>query len=573
MERHQHAESVNLPHERTIPVRIPPLSGPLPGGGEKSKKECSTLNTAERINEGKTTLGIEFGSTRIKAVLTDLSGNTLAEGSHTWENSLRNGVWTYSLEEIHQGLRLCYRSLREDAEKKYGVRLTTVGAIGISAMMHGYMAFDTDGTLLTPFQTWRNSNTQAAADALTELFAFNIPLRWTIAHLYQRILDQEEHVQKLDFVTTLDSYIHWKLTGNKVTGIGDASGIFPIDSEKLDYDAGMMEKFDSLIQDKGYSWKLRGILPRVLTAGESAGYLTQSGAAMLDESGSLRAGIPMCPPEGDAGTGMVATNSVAPGTGNLSAGTSTFAMLVLEKPLSKPHREIDMVTTPSGFPVAMAHANNGTSDLNAWVSLFAEFEKLMGHSVDMSELYRKLELHSLKGSPDCGGLLTYGYYSGEGITKVNEGRPLFVRMPDSAFTLANFMRVHMYASLAAVKLGMDILLKEEHVRAERIFGHGGLFTVKGVAQRYLAAAVNTPITVMDTASQGGPWGMAILAAYMLYGKDRGSLEEYLEKNIFAGQTGSTIQPDPEETAGYEEFARRYKTGLYAEQAAISSMNW
>ena len=536
------------------------------------KKEF-LMDASQLIQAGKTALGIEFGSTRIKAVLTDLSGNTLAEGSHTWENSLVNGVWTYPLDEIHHGLRECYRSLREDAERKYSVQITTVGAIGISAMMHGYMAFDKDGNLLTPFQTWRNSNTQAAADALTDLFHFNIPLRWTIAHLYQRILDREKHVQKLDFVTTLDSYIHWKLTGNRVTGIGDASGIFPIDSGTLDYDAGMMEKFNGLIRDCGYPWKTKDILPKVLTAGENAGTLTADGAALLDDSGTLQAGIPMCPPEGDAGTGMVATNSVAPRTGNVSAGTSTFAMLVLEKPLANLHREIDMVTTPSGFPVAMSHANNGTSDLNAWVNLFAEFEKLMGRTVDMGELYRKLELHSLEGDPDCGGLLTYGYYSGESITKLNEGRPLFARMPDSAFSLANFMRAHLYASFAAVKLGLDILLKEEHVKADRILGHGGLFTVKGVAQRYLAAAIDTPVTVMDTASQGGPWGMAVLAAYLLYGRKNASLEDYLEWEIFAGQTGSTMEPDPAEAAGYEKFAARYKAGLPAEQAAVSSMDW
>lgn len=531
------------------------------------------MSTSDLIKEGKTALGIEFGSTRIKAILVDLSGNTLAEGSHTWENSLVDGVWTYSLDEIHQGLRSCYSAMREDVEKKYDTKLTTVGAIGISAMMHGYMAFDRDGNLLTPFQTWRNSNTQQAADELTNLFGFNIPLRWTIAHLYQRILDQEDHVAKIDFVTTLDSYIHWKLTGNKVTGIGDASGIFPIDSETLDYDATLLEKFNTLIRDKAYLWATKDVLPKVLVAGENAGTLTAEGAALLDETGTLRSGIPMCPPEGDAGTGMVATNSVAPRTGNLSAGTSTFAMLVLEKPLAKLHREIDMVTTPSGFPVAMAHANNGTSDLNAWVNLFAEYDKLMGRTVDMNEIYKQLELNSLNGDPDCGGLLTYGYYSGEGITMLNEGRPLFARTPDSSFTLANFMRAHMYSSFAAVKLGLDILLKEEHVKVDRILGHGGLFTVKGVAQRYLAAAVNTPITVMDTASQGGPWGMAVLAAYMLQHGNGETLEDYLEKKIFAVQAGTTIRPDAGEAEGYEKFTAHYKSGLEAEKAAIAAMDW
>ncbi len=530
------------------------------------------MGAKEVIESGKTALGIEFGSTRIKAVLIDLKGEVLAVGFHDWENSLVDGIWTYSLEEIHAGLRDCYTSLRKTVEEKYGVTLTTIGAIGISAMMHGILAFDKEDKLLTPFQTWRNSNTESAADKLTELFDFNIPLRWTIAHLYQFVLDDEPFAKDITFATTLDSYIHWMLTGEKITGIGDAAGIFPIDSTKNDYDEEMVQKFDELIKDKNYSWTLRDVLPKVLVAGEKAGTLTEEGAAFLDESGNLKAGIPMCPSEGDAGTGMVATNSVAPRTGNVSAGTSTFAMLVLEKKLSKLYREIDMVTTPTGLPVAMSHANNGTSDLNAWVSLFKEFSDLMGIDTDMGELYGKLYTNSLNGDPDCGGLLSYGYYSGEGITHLNEGRPLFARTPDSKFTLANFMRSHLYSSLGAVKLGLDILMKDEGVKVDKILGHGGLFKTKGVGQKYLAAAVNAPVTVMETASEGGPWGEALLAAYMIDGGDV-KLEDYLEERIFKGMAGSTMEPDPKEVEGFEVFTQHYKDGIKAEAAAVEAMRW
>ncbi len=531
------------------------------------------MNAKENIQAGKTALGIELGSTRIKAVLVDLDGNVLAVGFHDWENSLVNDIWTYSFDEIHTGIRHCYASLREDVEAKYGITPTTFGAMGVSAMMHGYIALDKEGTPLAPFQTWRNSNTQAAADELTELFQFNIPLRWTISHLYQRILDREEHVAKLDFVNTLAGYIHWKLTGRKVIGIGDASGIFPIDSEKLDYNADFMAKFENLIADRGYSWKVTDLFPKVLCAGDDAGTLSKEGAAFLDETGALKAGVPLCPPEGDAGTGMVATNSVAVRTGNVSAGTSAFAMLVLEKQLSKLYREIDMVTTPTGFPVAMSHANNGTSDLNAWVNLFAEFSELMGYPVDMGELYGKLYTNSLNGDKDCGGLLAYGYYSGEGITKLNEGRLAFMRTPDSKFSLANLMRVHLFTSLGAVKLGMDILMKEEGVKVDRILGHGGLFKTKGVGQRYLAAAMNAPVTVMDTASEGGAWGIAILAAYLIDHKDGERLEDYLDQRIFADMAGTTVEPDPADVEGYETFIERYQKGIAIEKAAISAMDW
>ena len=531
------------------------------------------MSKKELIESGKTALGIELGSTRIKAVLTDFEGNVLAVGFHDWENSLVNNIWTYSFEDIHQGIRSCYSSLREAVEKEYGVTPQTYGAIGISAMMHGYIALDADGNVLAPFQTWRNSNTQPAADALTELFQFNVPLRWTVSHLYQRILDGEKHVEKAAFVNTLAGYIHWKLTGQKVIGIGDASGIFPIDSEKLDYNPVMMDQFDELISKYNFSWKTRDLFPKVLVAGDDAGKLTEEGAAFLDETGALKAGIPLCPPEGDAGTGMVATNSVAVRTGNVSAGTSTFAMLVLEKQLSKLHREIDMVTTPTGFPVAMSHANNGTSDLNAWVGMFREFCDLMGIETDMGELFGKLYNHSLTGDKDCGGLLAYGYYSGEGITKLNEGRLALLRTANSRFSLANLMRVNLFTSLGAVKMGLDILFKDEGVKVDRIMGHGGLFKTKGVGQAYLAAAVNAPVTVMDTACEGGAWGIAILAAFLADRKEGERLEDYLENRIFAGMSGSTIQPDPADVAGYETFIERYKKGLPIESAAIEAMDW
>ena len=532
------------------------------------------MDMAKAIREGRTALGIEFGSTRIKAVLIDLEGNVLAVGFHDWENSLVDGIWTYSLEEVHSGMQSCYADLKKKVAAEYGEKLTKTGAIGISAMMHGYIALDRNGKQLAPFQTWRNSNTQAAADELTEEFQFNIPLRWTVAHLYQRILDGEEHVKDVDFVTTLDSYVHWKLTGEKVTGIGDASGIFPIDSPAKDYDAGMMAVLDQKIAAHGYTWKAEDVFPKVLTAGEEAGRLTEEGAKLLDPEGDLEAGIPFCPPEGDAGTGMVATNSVAPRTGNVSAGTSTFAMLVLEQKLAKLHREIDMVTTPTGYPVAMSHANNGTTDLNAWVKIFSEFCELMGIDAPMGELYEKLYTHSLTGDPDCGGLLSYGYYSGEGVTHINEGRPLYARMPDSHFTLANLMRSHLYTSLGAVKLGMDILLKEEKMKVDRMLGHGGFFKTAGVGQRYLAAAIGAPVTVMKTAGEGGPWGMAVLAAYLIDGKQSfGTLEEYLEKKIFRDQEGTTIVPTEEDICGFETFAAHYRAGLEVERTAVRDLNW
>lgn len=531
------------------------------------------MNAKEAILNGKTALGIELGSTRIKGVLVDMNGTVLAVGIYDWENSFIDNIWTYSIEEIHTGIRGCYSSLRKEVEKNYNITLKKIGSIGISAMMHGYMALDRDGNQIAPFQTWRNTNTQQAADELTELFDFNIPLRWSIAHLYQRILDKEEHVKNLAYVSTLSAYIHWKLTGEKVIGVGDASGMFPIDSDTCDYDDGMVSKFDTLIEKYNFNWKLRDIFPKVLVAGEQAGVLTGDGAKFLDETGNLESGIPLCPPEGDAGTGMAATNSVAPRTGNVSAGTSTFAMIVLEKQLSKVYREIDMVTTPSGFPCAMSHANNGTSDLNAWVELFGEFAKLMGYQTNAGELFSKLYTHSLCGDSDCGGLLAYGYYSGENITMINEGRLAFLRTPESHFNLANFMKVHLYTSLGAVKMGLDILRKDEKVKVDRIMGHGGFFKTKGVGQRYLAAAVEAPVTVMDTASEGGAWGIALLVAYMLDRKKDEKLEDYLENHIFRQLSGETIAPDEKEIKGFNTFMEHYKDGLDIEKKAIEVMKW
>lgn len=525
----------------------------------------------ELIEKGYTFLGIEFGSTRIKAILTDSKGMPLASGDHAWENRYENHLWTYSLEDILEGMQECYARLAAEVKEKYNVTLETVKGMGFSAMMHGYMVFDKEGSLLVPFRTWRNSNTARASKELTEYLNFHIPERWSIAHLYQAILDGEEHVKDIAYITTLAGFIHWKLTGEKVIGIGDASGMFPVDSDIKDFDAEMIEKFDHLIAYRGFSWKLKDILPKVLCAGESAGSLTKEGAGILDKTGSLQADIPLCPPEGDAGTGMTATNSVMERTGNVSAGTSVFAMIVLERGLKKLHPEIDMVTTPSGVPVAMVHANNCTSDLNAWAGLFKEFVESCGFSVDTNLLYETLFRSALKGDRDCGGLLSYGYLSGENITDCEEGRPLFVRMPDSRFNLSNFVRAHLFSALGALKIGMDILLKEEGVTIDVIFGHGGFFKTAGVGQRIMAGAMNVPVTVMETAGEGGAWGMSLLASYMVQKGSGETLGEYLEERIFKGQQGLSLVPDTETVSGFEIFIQRYKDGLKMERVAIKSM--
>ncbi|MCH5269194.1 MAG: FGGY-family carbohydrate kinase [Lachnospiraceae bacterium] len=521
------------------------------------------------LEQGKTVLGIELGSTRIKAVLTDNDHNPIASGAHEWENRLENGIWTYSLEDVWNGLQDCYADLAADVEKKYGVKLEKIGAIGLSAMMHGYMAFDKDGELLVPFRTWRNTMTEEAATALTKLFSYPIPQRWSIAHLYQAILNMESHVSHISYLTTLAGYVHWKLTGKKVLGVGDASGMFPIDTETGDFNARMMGQFDELLDGK-YFWKLKEILPTVLMAGEEAGNLTEEGAALLDPSGRLKAGIPLCPPEGDAGTGMAATNSVAKRTGNVSAGTSVFAMVVLEKELSKVYDIIDLVTTPSGDLVAMVHCNNCTSDLNAWVNLFEECLSLFDTHPDRNALYGKLYELALTGDKDCGGLLAYNYFAGEPVTGFSEGRPLFVRLPDAKFSLANFMRVHLLTSLGALKTGMDILLKEEHIRIDSMLGHGGLYKTPLVGQRITAAAMNSPVSVMETAGEGGAWGIAVLASYLLKKEEGESLEQYLNAKVFAGAKGHTEQPDADDVAGFEAFIRQYKAGFPIEKAAVES---
>ena len=525
----------------------------------------------EAIKAGNTSLGIEFGSTRIKAVLVDEKNEVLAIGSHEWENRLENGIWTYSLDDIWNGLQDCYKNMADDVKAQYGETLTTIGSIGFSAMMHGYMAFDKEGELLVPFRTWRNTITEEAAEKLTEAFSYNIPQRWSIAHLYQAILNKEEHVGNIAFFTTLAGFIHWKLTGEKVLGVGDASGMFPIDSITCDYDAKMLAKFEEMVVPCGYPWKIKDILPKVLSAGEQAGVLTEEGAKLLDPSGSLQAGIPVCPPEGDAGTGMVATNSVAVRTGNVSAGTSVFAMIVLEKALENVHTEIDLVTTPTGEAVAMVHCNNCTSDLNAWVNLFKEFATSFGIEVDMNKLFSVLYNKALEGDADCGGLLAYNYFSGESITGFEEGRPLFARTPDSRFNLANFMRVHLFTALGALKNGLDILLKEEHVKVDKIYGHGGLFKTPVVGQRIMAAAMDTPVSVMKTAGEGGAWGIAVLASYMKNKKDGQSLADYLNDEVFAGQEGVTEEPVASDVAGFDEFLKLYNAGLPIERAAVETM--
>ena len=523
----------------------------------------------EQIQSRQTALGIELGSTRIKAVLIGLEHQVLAQGSFAWENRLENGLWTYRLDDAVRGLQESFADLRRCVRERYGLELETVGALGISGMMHGYLALDREGRQLAPFLTWRNTNTTRAAEALTERFGFNIPLRWSIAQLYQAILEEQPHVARLDYITTLAGYIHLLLSGRRVLGVGEASGMFPIDSERVDYHAGMAAQFDELVRDRGYAWRLREILPEVLPAGRPAGSLTPEGALLLDPTGTLRPGVPMAPPEGDAGTGMVATNSVAACTGNVSAGTSVFAMVVLERGLSRLYRDIDMVTTPSGRPVAMVHCNNGASELDAWVRLFGEVLKLGGAELPAGELYGRLFRESRKGEADCGGVLLYNYISGEPVAGLTDGRPLLVRGKDSRLTLANVMRSQIYSVFASLAMGMEILTREQ-VRIRRLTGHGGLFKTPGVAQSCLAAAMNAPVTVMQTAGEGGPYGMALLAAYLLQGKGE-SLEDYLERRVFAGTQGQTLDPDPEEAVGYRAYLDRYRAALAAEAKAVECL--
>jgi sugar (pentulose or hexulose) kinase len=532
-------------------------------------------DAADAIRSGRAVLGIELGSTRIKACLIgDDPAVTIAVGSHAWENEFVDRRWTYSLESVWAGLQAAYADLLADVRRRYDVEVGSLGAIGVSAMMHGYLPFDADGELLVPFRTWRNTTTGPAARDLSELFGVNIPLRWSVAHLYQAVLDDEPHVPRIAFLTTLAGYVHWKLTGRKVLGVGDASGMFPIDSATGGYDAELLDRFQALVASRPLAAPLAELLPQVLSAGEAAGELTGEGAALLDPSGVLRAGIPLCPPEGDAGTGMVATNAVAPRTGNVSAGTSIFAMVVLERPLAESHEELDLVTTPSGDPVAMVHCNNGASELAEWVGLFRRFAELAGPAIDGDAAFELLFREALNGDADAGGLLAYNYLAGEPVTGTAEGRPLFVRTPDSRFTLANVMRAQLYGVFGTLSLGMRVLASEG-VAIERMLAHGGIFRTAGVAQRFLAAALNAPVAVGETAAEGGAWGIAVLAAYLRQasapGRDAPSLAEYLNGTVFANAAVHVAQPDAGDVAGFAAYLDRYRAGLGVERAAIAAL--
>lgn len=539
------------------------------------------MTPKETIIKGKAILGIEFGSTRIKAVLIDEDNKPIAQGSHEWENQLDDGLWTYSLEAIWYGLEDAYQELRKEVKQEYECEIEVLKSIGISAMMHGYMAFGPTGVashgapaseaekILVPFRTWRNTNTGAAAAKLSELFNYNIPLRWSISHLYQCIIDNNEHVEGITYLTTLAGYIHWRLTGEKVLGIGDASGMIPVDPKTKDYDQTMIDKFDELVEPKGYPWKLRDILPECVCAGKPAGYLTAHGAKRLDISGHLKPGIPLCPPEGDAGTGMVATNAVKQRTGNVSCGTSSFSMIVLEKELSKPYEMLDMVTTPDGSLVAMVHCNNCTSDINGWAKIFKEYSLLLGVKQSTYELYKRLFEVAAEGDPDCGGIVSYNYISGEPVTGLMDGRPLVVRSANDKFNLANFMRAHLYGAIGVLKIGNDILFKEENVKVDSITGHGGYFTTPVIGQKMLAAALNSPISCMETAGEGGAWGIALLAAYAVDNKNL-SLADWLDQQVFAGNTGTSVDPDPADVEGFNKYIENYKACLPIEKAAVEN---
>lgn len=524
----------------------------------------------EDIRNSNTYLGIELGSTRIKSVLIDSKGNTITIGNYEWESKLENGNWTYYIKDIWKGIQESYADLKMNIENKYEENLIEIGAIGFSGMMHGYMPFDKNKNLLTSFRTWRNSNTEEASTNLIKEFGYNIPQRWSIAHLYQAILNQEKHVKDIDYLTTLPGYVHWILTGEKVLGIGDASGMFPIDININNYNYDMINKFNSLIEDRNYPWELEGILPEVKMVGDEAGRLTKEGARLLDLSEDLKPGIPLCPPEGDAGTGMVATNSIKKRTGNVSVGTSIFAMIVLEKELNKVYPEIDLVTTPTGDLVGMIHANNGTAEINSWVNIFRELLEELNIDIDINRLYDILFNKALLGDSDCGDLLSYGYHAGENIVKINEGRPLFVRTPDSNFNLANFIKVNLYSTLAIIKIGMDILTKED-IKIDSILGHGGFFKTPMVGQKIMSAALNIPVTIMDTAGEGGAWGMALLASYMDNKSDSKNLSDFLDNKIFDKNEGTTIKPNENIRKEFEIFIKKYIRGLEIEKSAIRNL--
>ena len=535
-----------------------------------SDNETAPKHNRELIESGRAIFGCELGSTRIKATLISPDGDPLAAGSHQWENRLEDGVWTYHMEDVWNGLAACYAELAADVERQYGCKVDRIAAAGFSAMMHGYIAVDADGELLVPFRTWRNNITAKAAARLTERFDWPIPQRWSIAHLYQAILNDEEHLPRVAGITTLAGYVHWKLTGEWSIGIGDASGMFPVDPETQDYDAGMLASFDQLIEDRGYPWKLCDLLPRIVPVGACAGRLGEAGAKLLDPTNRLQPGVPLCPPEGDAGTGMVVTNSIRPRTGNVSAGTSVFAMLVLDKKLSRAYPEIDLVLTPDGCLVGMAHSNNCTSDFNAWAALLGEAARVLGAEVSDADLYDKLMPLALQGDPDAGGLLAYGYISGEHLTGFSEGRPLFVRQPDGAFTLANFVRAHLFSSLGALRTGLDVLTEEEGVRVDELCGHGGFFKTPEVGQRIMAAATNTPVSVPQTAGEGGAWGMALLAAYSVRDNRETALPDFLDE-LIGDSIGRAVAPLPEDVDGFNRYFRRYAAGLPIEAAAVERL--
>ena len=527
-------------------------------------------DAATAVAEGHTSLGVEFGSTNIKACLIGPDHQVLAAGIHGWENQFVDRLWTYSEEAIWKGLQAAVEGLMADVKKRHGVTLTRIGALGFSAMMHGYLPFDAHGKLLVPFRTWRNTSTERAAAELTKTLGFNFPLRWSASHLYQAILDKEPHVAELDFITSLAGFVHWRLTGRKVLGVGDASGVFPIDPATHQYDAPMLKRFGEMVAGHRPGLDVAALLPEVLVAGENAGTLTAEGAALLDPTGTLKPGVPVCPPEGDAGTGMVATNAVAPRTGNISAGTSIFAMVVLEKPLIAVHEELDIVTTPAGDLVAMVHCNNGASELGTWANVFTEFAAAIGAKADANAVFGALFGAALKGEPDGGGLLAYNYLAGEPITHLAEGRPLIVRTPDSRLTLANFMRTQLYAAFGTLSLGMNVL-HGEGVKLDSMFAHGGMFRTAGVAQRFLAAAIGAPVSVGDTASEGGAWGIAVLAEYLRAGTGV-SLGDYLTGQVFAGAKLDVAEPDPADVAGYATWLKQYSAGLAIMKAATEAIS-
>lgn len=532
----------------------------------------TTEKIAEEIAGGKAILGIEFGSTRIKAVLINSENEPIASGAFDWENSLIDGIWTYSLDEIHNGISTAFVDMKKDVQSKYGVKLTKLRAMGVSAMMHGYLAFDKDNNLLVPFRTWRNTITGEASEKLSSLFNYPIPERWSIAHLYQAVLKNEAHVKNVAYFTTLAGYAHWMLTGEKVLGVGDASGMFPIDANTGDYDKNMVKQFDDLIASNNFAWKLEDILPKCLPAGANAGKMTEAGAKWLDPEGTLEAGAPLAPPEGDAGTGMVATNSVAARTGNVSAGTSVFAMVVLEKALSKAYNGlIDIVTTPDGKPTAMAHANNCTGEYDKWIKMFGAAAELLGAKFSKGEMYDKLLACAMQGDKDCGGLIPYNYISGESMTGFASGRPLFVRTQNAKFTLENFMRAQLFTALGALRTGMDILFDSEHVKIDRLTGHGGFFKAQGVGLPVMAAAMHTPVSALSTAGEGGPWGMALLASFLVNGNGE-KLADWLQKNAFANAKVDTVQPEKADIDGFNAFFANYKKGLAVERAAVENLD-